>query len=123
MSKVNRTFISLLILTMSHVGAWAQSPPAPAATGKVVGLSGTPMAGQPLQVQGPQGKTVVYTDAKGQWSLYNLPAGTYSVTPLIKAAPSNQPVKFSIKDTGVVDKLFGNTDKTFYASDIKLNSD
>jgi expansin (peptidoglycan-binding protein) len=121
MSKARRAFVGLLILTMLDAGAWAQAP-APVAIGKVVGPGGAPVAGAPLQVQGPQGKTVVYTDAKGQWSLYNLPAGTYSVAPLNKTAPSDQPVQFSIKDKGVIDKLFGNADTTFFASEIKLNS-
>ena len=120
MTRARHAFTALLILTMFHAGAWAQSPPL-AATGKVVGPNGTPVAGAPLQVQGPEGKTVVYTDAKGQWSLYNLPAGTYSVTPLSKTATSHEPVQFSIKDKGVVDKLFGGADTTFFASEIKLN--
>lgn len=111
--------ISVLILMISNIGAWAQTPP-PAVTGKVVGPSGTPVAGAPLQVQGPQGKTVVFTDANGQWSLYNLPAGNYSVTPVTTAAVSNRPVEFAIKNKGVIDKLLGNVDNTLPAADIML---
>ena len=119
MRKTGPTLVSLLILTMLNIGAWAQSP-APAVTGKVVGPSGTPVAGAPLQVQGPQGKSVVFTDANGQWSLYNLPAGNYRVAPLTKAPASDQPVEFSVKEKGAIDKLLGNVDTTYSASEIKL---
>lgn len=119
MSKTRVSLASALILMMSSVGVCAQSP-APVATGKVVGPTGQPAAGVPLQVQGPQGKTVVFTDAKGQWSLYNLPAGTYRVAPLAKPTVTGQPIEFSVKDKGVVDKLFGGEDKAYSASEIKL---
>ena len=64
MRKTGPTLVSLLILTMLNIGAWAQSP-APAVTRKVVGPSGTPVAtARRCRVQGPQGKTVVFTDAE-----------------------------------------------------------
>jgi len=124
MSKARCVFISLLISTTFGGGAWAQSQSStPVATGKVVGASGAAAVGAPLQVVGPQGKTVVYTDARGQWSLYNLPAGTYSVTPLGKTPAAHQPVEFSIKDKGLVDKVFGSGEgRTFFAPEIKLNN-
>ena len=105
---------------MLSTGTVHAQAPAPAATGKVVGASGQPAGGVPLQVQGPAGKTVVFTDTEGQWSLYNLPAGTYTVAPLTKPTASDQPVEFSVKDKGVVDKLFGGTAPAYSASDIKL---
>lgn len=119
MSRIRLSLASLLILTTSSLGAWAQST-TPAATGKVVGPNGQPAAGVPLEVQGPAGKTVVFTDTQGQWSLYNLPAGTYKVAPFTKPTTSGHPVEFSVKDKGFVGNFFGGATPTYSASDIKL---
>jgi hypothetical protein len=91
----------------------ASSQTSPAATGKVVGSSNQPIAGVPVQVVGPQGKTVIFTDAQGKWSLYNLPAGTYHVE---AANAASTPVEFSVKSAGV----FGGQN-SYVASDIKIN--
>jgi hypothetical protein len=90
---------------------------APAATGKVVGSNNQPLAGVPLQVQGPQGKTVIFTDAQGKWSLYNLPDGTYHVGAANAAAA---PVEFAVKNSTGIDKLFGGQN-SYNASDIKID--
>jgi hypothetical protein len=95
----------------------ASSQTSPAATGKVVGSNNQPLAGVPVQVQGPQGKTVIFTDALGKWSLYNLPDGAYHIE---AANAASTPVEFSVKNTGVVDKLFGGQNH-YIASDIKIN--
>jgi hypothetical protein len=116
-----RTHPSLtgMFFVLSVATSNAQTP-TPAVTGKVVGPSGQPAGGVPLQVQGPAGKTVVFTDTQGEWSLYNLPAGDYKVAPLTKPTVIDQPVKFSVKDKGLVDKLFGAEPATHAASEIKL---
>jgi hypothetical protein len=130
MNDVNVGLTASVVLAGSLVAAIAQqSAPelkasAPlVATGKVVGPNEQPVAGLPVQVQGPQGKTVVFTDAKGKWSLYNLPAGTYHVSPFAAAASVGQPVEFSVKEKGLVDKLFGGYSAAYIASDIKLNGE
>ena len=84
-----------------------------AATGKVVGSNNQPLAGVPVQVLGPQGKTVIFTDAQGKWSLYNLPAGTYHVE---AAGVASTPAEFAVKSGSV----FGGQNN-YVASDIKIN--
>ncbi len=67
----------------------------------------------PVQVLGPQGKTVIFTDAQGKWSLYNLPAGTYHVE---AAGVASTPAEFAVKSGSV----FGGQNN-YVASDIKIS--
>jgi hypothetical protein len=46
-----------------------------------LGPDSKPKPGVPLLVLGPQGKTAVFTDKNGRWSLYNLAPGKYEVQP------------------------------------------
>jgi hypothetical protein len=93
------------------------------ATGKVVGPGSQPQAGVPVMVEGPQGKTHLFTDAKGNWSLYNLPPGNYQVRPVSGAATTTQPIEFTVKEKGLLDKLFGGEQNSIRASEIKLDKD
>jgi hypothetical protein len=96
----------------------------PDATGKVVGPDSKPQPGVPIQIIGPQGKTVAFTDAKGTWSLYNLAPGTYEVQPATGTAAGQQPISFTVTGKGIIGNIFGTTQgSTFVASDIKLNQD
>ena len=120
MTYIRSVLVGFLLSMLSTSALYAQTSQ-PVATGKVVEPGGQPVGGGvPLQVQGPAGKTVVFTDPQGKWSLYNLPAGTYKVAPLSGPAAAEQTVQFSVKDKGLVDKLFGTDTPTYSASDIKL---
>jgi hypothetical protein len=100
------------------------SPPAPAATGKVVGPEARPQAGVPIIIEGPRGKTHAFTDAKGDWSLYNLEPGEYEVKPAVSsAAVSDEPVTFTVKERGVFGRMFGGESAAVATPAIKLNKD
>jgi len=88
------------------------------ASGKVVGPTAEPQAGVPVLVEGPSGKTHAFTDADGNWSLYNLSPGTYTVKPAID---ESRPVDFTVKNKGFFGKIFGSDSSAVYTSDIKLN--
>jgi hypothetical protein len=95
-----------------------------AATGKVVGPDQEPQAGVPVLVEGPMGKTHAFTDAKGNWSLYNLAPGKYQVKPASGTANDvNEPVAFTVKEKGFFDKLFGSDKSAVLAAEIKLDKD
>jgi hypothetical protein len=92
------------------------------ATGKVVGPDEKPLAGVPVQVQGPQGKTFAVTDPSGSWFLYNLPPGKYEVAPAAGMGTSSTgPITFSVKDPGLFDKLVGAEPKAYIATEMKLD--
>lgn len=94
-----------------------------AATGKVVGPNSVPQAGVPVQVQGPLGTTHVYTDAKGSWSLYKLPPGTYQAHALIGTTSETLPsVNFTIKAKGWFESVFGSNKPAVAAPEIKLDN-
>jgi hypothetical protein len=88
------------------------------ASGKVVGPNAEPQVGVPVVVEGPAGKTHAFTDANGNWSLYNLSPGTYQVRP---AVDNNQQVDFTVKNKGIFGNIFGSPPSAVYTSDIKLN--
>lgn len=91
-------------------------------TGKVIGPGDQPQAGVPVQVEGPLGKTHVFTDANGNWSLYNVPPGTYVVRPLGNTpATQGQATDFTVKETGFFEKLTGGDKKVLYAPEMKLD--
>jgi len=93
-----------------------QSSPA-SATGTVVGPDSQPQAGIPIQVNGPEGQTTVFTDEKGKWSLYNLSPGTYQAKPLARSGGASQAtINFTISKSG----LFGSS-ATYNASVMKLD--
>lgn len=118
LTAVRHGLVGLPLLLLPAAGLHAQMS-TPAATGTVVSPSGTPAANVPLQVQGPEGKTVVFTDSQGQWSLYNLPAGKYQVAPVSKSPNTEQAVQFTIQDKGVFSKFVGSA-TTQSTSEIKL---
>jgi hypothetical protein len=72
---------ALALMVGSAIMVPAQGQGSPAATGVLMGPDSKPKAGVPLLVLGPQGKTTVFTDRNGKWSLYNLAPGTYQVQP------------------------------------------
>lgn len=103
-------------------GAPTQQVPAGsvAATGKVLGPDAAPKAGMALQVQGPIGKTHVFTSADGTWSLYNLPAGQYEVKP-VDGASADKSVNFTVQDAGFFDKLTGGGQKAVVAPQLTID--
>jgi hypothetical protein len=94
-----------------------------AARGKVVGPAQKPQPGVPVQVEGPLGKTVVFTDNAGEWSLYNLPAGRYVVKP-IQGATADDPVEFTVRDRSALGKWFSDSKnaQAYAAPDIKVRA-
>jgi Carboxypeptidase regulatory-like domain len=116
---------AIFVLGIASVGADAQSstatnsePPA-SATGTVIGPDSKPQPGVPVQVNGPNGRTTVFTDANGKWSLYNLAPGTYQVQPGPGVTMTNQaPMNFTIDKSG----LFGST-PTYNTSVMKLDKE
>lgn len=115
-------FVPTAAAQNSAAPAASTSVPAPAATGKVVGPQSQPQAGVPVIVQGPMGKTHVFTDSKGNWSLYNLEPGEYHVTAGMAADPGD-PVSFTVKQRGVFSKIFGSEPPSVTTSAIKLNKE
>ncbi|MCY0095072.1 hypothetical protein [Hoeflea ulvae] len=85
----------------------------------------TPAVGFPLKVQGPEGVSVVYTDDEGKWSLYNLPAGQYSVKPIaeLNEHSSTTVAEFSVKEASFFDRFIGSETRPVIASDIQLSTD
>lgn len=59
------------------------------ASGSVVDGNQEPLAGLPLAVEGPFGELSVFTDKDGKWSLYDLPAGSYKIEPLLDGEQPN----------------------------------
>lgn len=84
-----------------------------------------PVVGFPLKVEGPEGVSVVYTDDEGKWTLYNLPAGNYSVEPLtgVDENSATKAAEFSVKKTGFFERLVGSQAKSIVASDIQLSTE
>jgi hypothetical protein len=92
------------------------------ATGKVVGPNEEPQAGVPVTVKGPMGKTHAFTEAKGNWSLYNLAPGKYQVQPAPGTTDSaDESVAFTVEDKGFFDKLFGGKQAVVLTPEIKLD--
>jgi hypothetical protein len=122
-----RRFCALLTISVfgvlgSGVIARAQSSSSPnippSATGKVIGPDSKPQPGVPLEVTGPEGKTTAFTDQNGQWSLYNLKPGDYSVKPVTPmASDQNTTADFKIIGKG----WFDGSKSTYDAGDLKLS--
>lgn len=68
------------------------------ATGKVVDPAGQPQKGVPVKIEGPLGKTFVFTDSKGVWSLYNLPSGDYRIQMVGPKATDDASLAFTVKE-------------------------
>ncbi|CAN5527552.1 hypothetical protein BH11PSE4_BH11PSE4_12010 [soil metagenome] len=118
-------FAMALATGLSYSAAMAQneaSAGASAATGKVIGPNSEPQVGVPVVVQGPAGTTQAFTDAKGNWSLYNLQPGDYQVKPAV-GANSNASVSFSVKERGLVNRWLGSEPKEITTSVMKLDKD
>lgn len=74
-------------------------------TGEVKSPSEQPLSGVPVIVEGPEGKSVLFTDKEGRWTLYNAPAGDYSVQAIIPQANATADatapsVPFTIEEKG-----------------------
>ncbi|MBR0555137.1 carboxypeptidase regulatory-like domain-containing protein [Ciceribacter sp. L1K23] len=76
-------------------------------TGEVKTPTAEPLAGVPVIIEGPEGKSVLFTDKEGRWTLYNAPAGDYSVQAIMPQASVTDAVPsvpFTIEEKG----LFSN---------------
>jgi|GEM_PF-6462459 hypothetical protein len=110
--------IALAILTLLPATyAFAQSAEV---TGEVKTPDEQPVVGVPVIVEGPEGKSVLFTDKEGRWTLYNAPAGDYSVQaiapesglPPKEGTESNTAtVPFKIEEKGFFDH-YGSTSVT-----------
>ncbi|MBO3760806.1 carboxypeptidase-like regulatory domain-containing protein [Ciceribacter sp. L1K22] len=79
-------------------------------TGEVKTPTAEPLAGVPVIIEGPEGKSVLFTDKEGRWTLYNAPAGDYSVQAVVpdeRVADVAPTVPFSIEEKGFF-KSFGS---------------
>jgi len=96
-----------LCLVANQVSAQAQQSDLGrlSATGIVRGKDGSPQPGVPLTVEGPIGRTLVFTDGSGKWSLYNLAPGSYSIQPAWKSPANSPPRSFSVEKRSVIDRL------------------
>jgi hypothetical protein len=117
-----QTVVPCIETAQAQSGAASASSVTPAATGKVVGPESQPQAGVPVVIEGPMGKTHAFTDAKGDWSLYNLEPGEYNVKAATGRA-AGEAVQFTVKDRGVFGKLFGSAPTAVTTSAIKLNQE
>lgn len=52
-------------------------------TGEVTTQAMEPVPGVPVVINGPEGRSVLFTDKKGRWTLYNAPAGEYSAEAIL----------------------------------------
>lgn len=75
------------------------------AMGKVVDPAGQPKKGVPVKIEGPLGKTFVFTDNKGVWSLYNLPSGDYQIQMVGPMATDDASLAFTVKEKTWIDIL------------------
>ena len=123
MRKIWLPAVPFLVLIAFGATASAQSSaPVASATGKVIGPESKPQAGIPIEVTGPEGKTTAFTDANGNWSLFNLAPGTYQVRPAVGSTTSQSPIEFTVTGKGVFGGLFGTTQSnTFRAEEMKLD--
>jgi hypothetical protein len=115
-----------LLVAFALIGISGAAPAAPLATGKVVGPNSEPQAGVPVQVHGPTGSTILYTDAKGNWSLYNLRSGSYRIEPLAPQTEAKGPASTNAKQEFVVPKQsflesWLGAEKTIKVPELKLD--
>jgi Carboxypeptidase regulatory-like domain len=114
-----RSTVGAAIFTLGLAAAGSAGAQSPSATGSVVGPDSKPQPGVPIQVTGPEGKTTIFTDANGKWSLYELTPGTYQIQPLPGTATTSQPpISFTIDKSG----LFSSR-PNYNASVMKLDKD
>jgi Carboxypeptidase regulatory-like domain len=116
--------VSLCLITNQVAAQAEQSKPGQlAATGSVVGSDGKPQPGVPLRVEGPTGKTITITDAKGKWSLYNLSPGRYKIwmTPVGKDE-TDAPINFDVKPKSWMTWGGEGAAAVYKAPDLKFNS-
>ena len=110
--------MSFPAIAQDATGVVTISPPDPAGADAPAAA-----VGFPLKVQGPDGETVVYTDQNGQWSLYNLKEGTYSVEPLAPVGGEEGAVTtFDVKDAGFFQKILGRNVPSVNVGDIQLDA-
>ncbi|CDZ73444.1 Hypothetical protein NGAL_HAMBI2610_50760 [Neorhizobium galegae bv. orientalis] len=92
----------LLTLSLFPSLAWSQVTEV---SGEVKTPDHQPASGIPVIVKSPMGSSVVFTDENGRWTLYNAPAGNYSVTTITKDALSPVPAGSDTKEVPfVIDK-------------------
>jgi hypothetical protein len=89
------------------------------ASGKVVGPDSKPQPGVPVEVSGPDGKIVAFTDENGMWYLYNSPPGKYVAQP---AEGSARPAAFTVEKP-VWFGMFVGDKKPAYVGEFKLDQD
>jgi hypothetical protein len=113
-----------VVVAVSAAGAASPSSAMElAAKGKVVGPSLQPQAGVPVQVEGPQGKALVFTDKDGDWALYNLPAGRYQVKTVKGFANEDQTIAFTVPEKSFAGKWFSNNQAAYVAPSMTVKKD
>lgn len=120
---MNKIIVYIFVFTavlLNVVGDQAQDAKAQSVTGRIVGPSATPQPGVPLGIEGPSGKTHVFTDEKGYWSLYNLPPGGYKLTIPKSLEPKKDQLKFTIQKRSFIDTLTGTKQKPISTPSIEL---
>jgi hypothetical protein len=86
-------------------------------SGRVATDTNDPLASVPVIISGPSGDAVVFTDEKGAWTIYDAPAGSYSIKNVLGAdlksdggnylgKPSN-PVTFEVKNRSILETILG----------------
>jgi hypothetical protein len=116
----------IAVTLVAVLAAGAASPSSAmelAAKGKVVGPSSQPQPGVPVQVEGPEGKALVFTDKDGDWSLYNLPAGRYQVNTVKGFANDDQTVAFTVPEKSLASKWFSNKEAAYIAPSMTVKKD
>jgi hypothetical protein len=119
-----RTFCCFLMISLFGMTGFISvthaesSKNPPSAIGKIIGPDSKPQPGVPLEVTGPEGKTTAFTDQNGQWSLYNLKPGDYTVKPVAPMAPDQKTIAdFTIPGKG----WFDNSKYTNDVGELKLS--
>jgi hypothetical protein len=93
------------------------------ASGRVVGPDSKPQPGVPVEVSGPQGKIVAFTDENGIWYLYNSPPGEYLAQPAHGLMTQGRhPAAFTVEKPDWFNRIVGEK-KPAYVGEFRLDQD